>query len=272
MRLRLAQRAAARWAVPLFPPHSGSSSPAMRALTAAELLRVWEEGTLLSPLHRALALLQAAAPEMSFEQLARLPIGQRDRRLLQLRAAVFGPEVAAVASCPQCGEKLDVTFHCDQLNVESPPPGDGPFRLECDGHSLTFRVPDTFDLMAAGALPDPAAAETQLLHRCLLSAHRGDDALSPDTLPEPVLAALALRLAESDPQADLQLAMGCPACAHRWAETFDIVSFFWREIEAWAGRLFGEVHTLASAYGWTEHEILSLSPTRRRLYLEQVNA
>jgi hypothetical protein len=32
------------------------------------------------------------------------------------------------------------------------------------------------------------------------------------------------------------------------------------------------VHTLASAYGWSESEILALSDARRRLYMEMVNA
>jgi len=71
-----------------------------------------------------------------------------------------------------------------------------------------------------------------------------------------------------DPQADLQLAMVCPQCAHRWTTTFDIASFFWTELNAWALRLLREVHTLASVYGWSEAEILDLSPTRRKAYLE----
>jgi hypothetical protein len=33
-----------------------------------------------------------------------------------------------------------------------------------------------------------------------------------------------------------------------------------------------DVHALASAYGWSEREILALSDTRRRLYLEMVSA
>ena len=51
---------------------------------------------------------------------------------------------------------------------------------------------------------------------------------------------------------------------------FDILSFFWGEIQICARRLLREVHALASAYGWTESEILSLSTTRRHAYLEMV--
>jgi hypothetical protein len=79
-------------------------------------------------------------------------------------------------------------------------------------------------------------------------------------------------MAEADPQADIQLAISCAACSHHWRTTFDIVSFFWSEIEVWARRLLCEVHILASAYGWHEREILGLGPVRRQLYLEMLGA
>jgi hypothetical protein len=37
-----------------------------------------------------------------------------------------------------------------------------------------------------------------------------------------------------------------------------------------ARSLLAEVHSLARAYGWTESEILALSPQRRSTYLEMV--
>jgi len=52
--------------------------------------------------------------------------------------------------------------------------------------------------------------------------------------------------------------------------TFDILTYLWSEIEDWAQRLLLEVHTLALAYGWSERDILAMSPRRRRLYLEMV--
>ena len=79
-------------------------------------------------------------------------------------------------------------------------------------------------------------------------------------------------MAETDPQADVQLALACPACGHTWQATFDIVSFFWSEINAWAYHTLREVHGLALAYGWTETDILALSPQRRQLYLEMATA
>ena len=73
---------------------------------------------------------------------------------------------------------------------------------------------------------------------------------------------------QTDPYAEVTLAMSCASCDHRWQGDFDISSFFWSEIEAWAARILHEVHILASTYGWREHDILALSPRRRQIYLE----
>jgi len=74
-------------------------------------------------------------------------------------------------------------------------------------------------------------------------------------------------MSEIDPQADTKLSLVCPSCEHAWQADFDIISFFWREIDAWAQRTLLEVVYLASAYGWREADILNMSPWRRHFYL-----
>ena len=76
----------------------------------------------------------------------------------------------------------------------------------------------------------------------------------------------------SDPLAETLVNLRCAECGHQWEEELDIAAWLWVEIEARARRLLFDVHTLATAYGWSEHEILSLSEPRRTLYLEMVQA
>ena len=76
----------------------------MRALSAAELLEVWEHGLGQSPAQRALALLAIACTEIPLNQITQLTIGQRDTRLLALRKQTFGPQLASLAICPACRE------------------------------------------------------------------------------------------------------------------------------------------------------------------------
>lgn len=79
----------------------------MRPLTAHDIIWTWETGQRQDPLDRALTILAAACPEMSREQLAELSLGQRDRRLFQLREWLFGSELHVLTECPQCHERLE---------------------------------------------------------------------------------------------------------------------------------------------------------------------
>jgi hypothetical protein len=93
-----------------------------------------------------------------------------------------------------------------------------------------------------------------------------------EDLPQDVVDAVTDRMAEGDPLADIQVAVSCPICNHIWRAALDIVSFLWSEIDNLAARLLRDVHTLASAYGWREKDILALSPGRRQFYLAAVSA
>jgi hypothetical protein len=77
---------------------------------------------------------------------------------------------------------------------------------------------------------------------------------------------------ELDPAASINLSLGCEDCGHHWLADFNIGSLLWDEIDGCARALLVEVHNLARAYGWTEQEILALSPQRRAAYLDMVGA
>jgi hypothetical protein len=68
----------------------------------------------------------------------------------------------------------------------------------------------------------------------------------------------------------MTLSFRCTDCGFEWGEQLDPVAFIWAEMEARARKLLREVHSIASAYGWSETEILSLSEARRSHYVELV--
>ncbi|HSG38833.1 MAG TPA: phage baseplate protein [Thermoanaerobaculia bacterium] len=236
----------------------------MRPLSAQELLDAWERGLGEPPVRRALILLAAACPEAAFEDLARESVGRRDARLLTLREWTFGPRLVSLASCPLCAERLETAFDVAEIRVDSPEDAaEEPLTLTVSGTELTFRLPNSADLLALSAAESMDGARRRLLDRCLFDA--GADDLSEDEL-----LAVARRMAEADPQGDIELSLSCPACGHSWLTSFDIATFFWTEVDAWARVLLHEIHLLASAYGWREADILALSPWRRRSYLELI--
>lgn len=243
----------------------------MRPLSALDLLDIWERGWAGPPARQALMLLEAACPEADPDALADLTVGERDRRLLVLRAWTFGHRLVSLARCPACDQQLELSFSAGDLAPEPERQQDDALGLTLDGYEVRFRLPTGGDLLDV-ATEGAAGARLRLLERCLLAAHRGGEPVSAARLPAEVVDAVATCLAEADPGADLHLALTCPACSHAWQAAFDVVSFFWREIQAWATRTLYEVHALARAYGWSEAEVLATSPIRRQLYLDMVRA
>jgi hypothetical protein len=242
----------------------------MRALSVPELLRVWENGLAQGPVERALLLLGAAHPETPRESLASLTIGQRDASLLTLREWTFGSLVESIVVCPECGQRLELTFEISDVRVTACET-EAEVAVSVADYDLRLRPPNSLDVAAIPAEAGLEVKRRMLFERCLVAISAGGRTATAAGLPDEALEAAARRLADADPQADVQLNVACP-CGKRWQSAFDIVSFFWAEIEAWACRILREVHVLASAYGWREADILALSPARRQLYLAMVGA
>ena len=245
----------------------------MRALSAGELLGVWERGLALSPAQRALILLAAGMDDRPLEELANLTIGERDARLLALREDIFGTQLRSLTNCPVCDERLEFQIATpDLLGAKSPSRSGDHLQMQAAEYAIEFRLPTSLDLASLDPAIGGAENREQLLRHCVLTARRGETEIGLADLPEEAVVALTERMAAADPQADLQLTLACPECHHTWQSPLDIVSYFWSEIQAWANRLLREIHALASAYGWNEEEVLALSPWRRYAYLELIDS
>ena len=242
----------------------------MRPLSAEELLAVWERGLTETASGRALAFLAAACPDVSSDEVAALDIGERDRWLLTLREWTFGSQLASVTHCSECEERLEWTLDVADLRGPKQQKLSGELSLDLGRYSASFRLPNSSDLAAIANCVDATDARGVLLERCVLERRCDGQEISAGELPIEVTNAIVERMADSDPQSDMRLDLLCPACGHRWQALFDIGSFFWSEINAWAGRILTEVHVLARAYGWSEVEILNLSAWRRQHYLDLV--
>ena len=242
----------------------------MRRLSASEMLDLWEQARDRPPAEQALCLACAACPEVPYDSATDWPVGRRDSVVLALREATFGSSLTTLAVCPGCGERLELALSTDDIRA-APQEAKDAYCVSAEGYDVRFRLPNSRDLMEiAEADGNAGGARAALLERCVLSIEREGTPVNLTDVAENVLDDVVRRLGELDPQADIQLALSCPACGKNWLAPLDIVSFFWREVEAWAGRTLGEIHELARAYGWSEAEILSMSAWRRQCYLELI--
>ncbi len=230
----------------------------MRVPSAPHVLSLWELGHQAGRGEVALAWLALAHPELAPGELAALPLGRRDRMVLDLRARLFGPALHLRAACPRCAEAVEAEL---DIHAEDRPALPAEHALAVDGRTLRFRLPTEADVAAAAASRDP---QRTLLARCVLDP--------TDALSDAAAAAVLSAMAELDPDADMTLALSCPACRHAWSASLDVVEFMRAELSAWSTRFAHEVDALARAYGWSESEILRMSPARRHLYVDRVLA
>jgi len=249
----------------------------MAEVTELALLAAWESGAGRPPVERAV-LLAALASGRSPGEVADLPLGQCDLLLLALREQCFGRYLDGLADCPGCGAGLDVRIDTDELRVAEP----GQPR------ELVIDVADTEIRLRPLTSRDVAALDggrDRLLARCVVGTTpepsvpdgpASPAAAGPPELPgvpeSDLFKAIEASLDQLDPQAAVALTLDCPACAAVWQAPVDLTEFVWDEVDRFARRLLADVHALARAYGWTESDVLAVSPARRRRYLEACRA
>lgn len=239
----------------------------MQALSATDLVDVWEIGAACGPGARAQLLLERILPEQSPDELRAMPLGTRDALLLQLRKRLFGPHLESLLRCADCGETFEIHLDVDQLLPTSPVTGNEPIEWRENALSVRFRRLTAGDLIDIERYDDAAAARERLLELCLLDAQRDGESIAPAELSKQELSAPAERVAEADPNAELHLNGACPSCGSHWRSLLDVSAYLWTEVERHVARLLTEVHTLARAYGWSEQSILAMSHRRRQTYL-----
>ena len=246
---------------------SGLCLPSVQAL-----LDLWERSRDEPLAVRALELLLLAHPGCSRAKIEAFSVGERDRVLFWLRQQLFGVGLSSVVACPGCQESLELEFSVNDVLVDAPM-GFEPFEVKVKGQRARLRLPNTSDLVAIASIRNLHVAKQVLLERCLLSNSHSSSKSNPSapTWNPAMLEAINQAMLRADPQAVIELQLHCPNCTHTWNALLDIASYLWRELDTWMKRTLREVHCLARAYGWTESQILALSPNRRRLYLEMVN-
>jgi len=234
----------------------------VHALSGERILIAWERGLSMPEPWRPLALLEQSIPGSDLTSLAAMPLPERNARLLELRALSFGRSIDAFARCPHCDAPLEFELNTDNLHIDTQAPTEETW-ME-GGSEMHMRLANTTDLAAAHNAVDDDEACARLLSLTMgLASFHIDPKDHTDWLA---------RFDQLNAAAEIRCVLTCDACAARAEIDFDIAAFFWREIASGARRLLAEIHGLASAYGWSEHSILAMSPARRRAYLEMLHS
>jgi hypothetical protein len=226
----------------------------------ARLVAAWEVAAAVPGIARAAVLLHAAGVVDALDEALDLPIGDAAAHSAELYAAAFGEVLDGLIGCDGCGELLEVQVPLAALRA---PVGGRTSRVEHAGVVLQVRAPTIRDLLAAAGEPDPA---TVLLARCVNDPARG--AIDPAALAPAVRERVDAAAEELAGAAAVTVQAACPACGAGVHAAADVGDLLWERVRVAAPAVLAEVAELAAAFGWSEADVLALSPTRRRAYLD----
>ena len=157
--------------------------------------------------------------------------------------------MSAVATCPSCGEAIELTL---DLGALEPPATPDPVVLRLGAEVRDCRLPRPSDVEAAADPLDVVAA--------CLGVSRDEAARWLDVAEEAWAAA--------DPLGAITIVGSCPNCRGTLAAEHDLVASWLTRLRRGADSLLREVHALAWSYGWSEDEILRLPAPRRQAYID----
>lgn len=202
------------------------------------------------------------------QTIRNLTVGDRIAIILHLRKITFGTTLYCTIQCPNCKEKLSIDLAINSLLQPANPNPQTTYPLKFENYQLKIRPIKGSDLEDIALNQNAPNLTEKLLRTCILTANPP----LPKTLSNQFQAQISAKLSHLDPQADLTLNINCQLCNKTFQTSLDIEDFFFNEIISRYPQLEREIHWIAFHYHWDEKTILSLSISKRKRYVELINA
>lgn len=214
---------------------------------------------------------------LSWQRLHDTDIARRLQWLLRLSRASGVSSIELGCSCPAC--EAEMSLGLDLKSFEQAEESYLPAEFDCEpqaGVRLRLRLPTGADQSRWSEAPTGDIA--RLAADLVRSIEPGDDAEAepagsegPAIRPE-WLPGIEAALEAADPLTALQVQTECPDCGHGFELPVDLERRLLQRLMAEQTRVLRDIHRLASAYHWSEREILALSPKRRAFYLRCIGS
>jgi hypothetical protein len=226
------------------------------------------------PPHSKVAKLLAAMTSFQEGQseamIKKMSVGDRVSLLLNARKLMMGDTISCTVDCPKCKKSMSVDLSISKLlNIKHPKP-ENDYEIKACGYAIHVKPLTAEDQDLAAANSESIDELVQNMARaCIVQSEPG----LPADLPEAILEAIGSQIEEIDPLSDISFNLSCAECNHAFQASFDAEDFVFREIGVTRyQQLEREIHWLAFHYHWSEKEILSLPSSKRKRYVELVNA
>ena len=234
------------------------------------IVEIWGKSYNQHYLESALTILYSVFPQKSKKDFARMDIGIRNFFLYQIREKLFGKNINFLISCPNCGEKLESEFELqNEISFDKNSEAE-LFEFLSEGYNIKYRLPNSFDLASASICKDVNSAREKILNCCINESYQGNDQIPPSKLPEEIILELSEEMSDKNPYSETLLNLTCQACKHTWTTVLDIALFLFKEIDFYAQNILRDIHLLASAYHWSEEEIINMNVNRKNWYINLI--
>jgi hypothetical protein len=242
----------------------------LREITGVEEQAV-ASTTTADAIHLLENLLVSSHPgSLKCEALSGLTAWDRDRLLAVVYIRIYGPQIKSTVNCAHCHEAFDLDFSLPRL-LESLSPENVVVEVQMiqDGlyefsDGLQFRLPTGEDEYAVMGLSQKEAVQ-ELLKRCIQNASEYMNILNRTEEVQSAMEAIA-------PLIDLELDARCPECGQEQQVHFDLQHYLLSALNGERTQLMREIHALASTYGWSLTDILSLPRSQRKSLASLVDA
>ena len=226
-----------------------------------------------SALFATLASVGGQRPSRALVQ--RLFVADRQFLMRQLAIQLGLDSLWLTPRCSRCGVAFDISVTLSALPAK--PAGPGFPYAPARTSQGTFRVhaPNGEDQEAIVNVDDPAAARRCLAGRCIVERLEDDErrrstgqpAVDVSALSEEDLSAIDTALESVCPELAVGARAVCPECDAVQEVPVDPYLCLRRS----PSEIYLDVHVLASAYHWSEPQILALPRSRRKRYLSLVD-
>ena len=200
-------------------------------------------------------------------QIWSMTVSSRISWLLALAAIEDPRPFTLTFTCPglDCAQPIEVELTLDEVLSAAAEAPTEPFVVDVGTARYLLRRPTGADQLA---WLDTTCDSQEQAERAMVASLIVE---GPTREPGPeALAAIEACLDESDPLVRFTLTAVCPYCGVSGEHEARLVEAALRTLSLAQARLLADVHRLASAYGWTEDQVMRLSAWRRQAYLDLV--
>ncbi len=204
--------------------------------------------------------------EADRQMMETLSTGDRQYLMRQIAANMGFDNLWLTSNCNNCSEPFDINIQLSQLPVKTAGKNYPFVLVNTGGFKIKLRVPTGSDqkkvVKTAGNDAEGLLFESILVE---VEGHTNDSFLN--FLTPDLITKIEMEVEKASPEVAVLINTYCPDCSaenHVSVDPYICLKLVGKDI-------YSQIHKLATWYHWSEDQILSLTKSRRHIYLDLID-